>query len=143
MTGSIQFTSHVAFAPPPTVDFKAQLHHSKVITSEDELKLIAHDHTGGVIGTITLRVDPDGVTGVYCDYGDGHAVVLITFEGDVQTDASLPKEVVVERADLIASHVDPYIPPEGGNPWDCPLTAIVAACELLPTLNPKPRDQSC
>lgn len=142
MPGSIVFNSPLPLAPPPlTVDFKAQLHHSKVITREDELKLIAYDHAGGVIGRITLQVAADGVTGVYCDYADGYAVILITLEGEVATGASLPREVVVERADLIASHVEPYCPSEDNVP--CPFTAIVQACECLPKLNPKSKDQSC
>lgn len=162
MTGSILFTSYLVFAPPPPpTDFDVQFERSEAVAGEDELQLIAYDRAGEVIGTIAFWVEPDGATGVLSDYGDGYAVVLISPEGEVHTDTTLPREVVSERADLIASHLDPYDPQEAkwvacagltgimvatcgaGNIWACPFTAIMAACECLPKLEPKWKNKRC
>lgn len=163
MTPSIVLTSVLAFTPPPptTVTFDNQFDHSELIAGDDELQLVAYDHTGEVIGSIALWVNPEGATGILSDYGDGYALVLVTPEGEVLTDTTLPRDVAMERADLIASHLDPYDPVQAkwlkcaaftgalvatcatGSIWACPFTAILAACECLPQLEPKWKNKSC
>lgn len=150
MAGSILFDGELAFVRSSSAapGFGARFDHTRAVLGENELRLLACDRSGRVLGTIVVWIDDNDATGVYCVYPDGFAVVLVTPDGEVLTDATLPRQVVVERADLIISCLEPYEPDEAGQlgeaaadrepdgQWTCSLGVIVSACKCLPETQP-------
>lgn len=142
-------------------DFPLQLDYAEFIDGGDDVQMIAYDDSGAVIGSIALWVDADGTTWAVSDYADGFTVVMIDADGDVQVDGTLAPALTAERADLLVSTLDPAEPAQGrwfkcaaltgvmvgtcatGSLIACPFSAMVAACECLPKLEPKWKHKSC
>jgi hypothetical protein len=163
MFKTILFT-FLALSPQGTSaypDFGAALDHAEVVDGGDDVQMIAYDPSGAVIGSIALWVGTDGATYSVSDYAEGYSQVTILPDGSVLTEGNLPAELAAERADLVLAAIDANDPAQAkwmrcavatgimvgtcatGSIIACPFSAMAAACECLPKLEPKWKNKSC
>lgn len=141
--------------------FTAQLDRAEVVDSGDDVQMIAYDRQGAVIGSIALWAEPDGTVWTVSDYADGFSLVVVHPDGRVRLDGTLAPVLVEERAELVIASLDSSDPAQArwlscaartgvmigtcatGNLFACPFSAVLAACECLPKLEPKWKNKSC
>lgn len=167
MLSATLFSAVLAFAPSgdiATPDFNTQLDRAEVVGDGGDLQVVAYDAEGEVVGIIALWVDSRGRVHVVSDYGDGYAETVIT-DGQAHTTATLPAEVLSERAEMIAELVvqAPGRDPQPKKSWlvcgakvavtagscataqaiGCVGGAVMSACECLPLLVKEWKEKSC
>lgn len=137
-----------------------QLNHTELTGGANDMQLVAYDHAGDVLGSIALWTDPDGTTWIVSDYGDGFSQVMITPDGEVSTEATLPSEVIAARAELIIDTIQNQSEPQEGKvscalslagtvvscaaaSWFCPVTAISTACNCMPLVVKEWKGKKC
>ncbi|MFO7564355.1 MAG: hypothetical protein R6X02_17035 [Enhygromyxa sp.] len=148
---------YVVAAP---ASFSMGLDHTQIVDGAGDVQLIAHDHGGAVIGSITLWVESDGTTWVVSDYADGFSVAMIHPDGHLRIDGSLAPTLVASRADSLVASLAGDDSPGGriecarrvsamvgscgtGSLVACPRSALAAACECLPRSQPRWKDLDC
>lgn len=142
----------------PLSGFSAQLDHTEIIAGGDDVRMIARDHEGAVIGSIALWVEPDGSTWAMSDYADGFAVAMIHPDGPIRLDGTLAPRLVADRAERMVASLDSADARwfrcttilavmvgscASGSLTTCPRSAITAACECLPRGEPRWKTTSC
>jgi len=128
---------------------------AEVVSSGDDVQLIAYDARGEVIGVIALWKDTAGRIHLASDYNDGYTEAIYSDDAaDAFVEASLPPDVISRRADLmlLAIRESPYetrsvltcaagvvggaaLCQPGIGPWivaTCPTALVLASCECFP-----------
>lgn len=147
--------SPATLAPPHEPDFAKRLESADITISDSDVLITAFDHVGRPIGTIAMWTDERGAIHLESDYDDGYAATIVL--NGVQIEATLPPEIIAERAQLIVDLLDePGSGPVEGwaacagrtalavgactaASWSvilCGASSFLAACECIPLVVP-------